>query len=146
MADDYKKYEEDVKKITKKNERYLKAFENWLVDKNLSEKTIRNHVENADLYINNYLTYYDANKMEEGTSMVYSFLDDWFIRKCLWSSVASIKATAASIKKFYQCMCELGFVKKDDYDMLCHVIKENMDVFIDSYEEFYGDDEDDFWF
>lgn len=101
MADDYKKYEEDVKKITKKNEKYLKAFENWLVDKNLSEKTIRNHVENADLYINNYLTYYDANKMEEGTSMVYSFLDDWFIRKCLWSSVASIKSTAASIKKFY---------------------------------------------
>lgn len=43
-------------------------------------------------------------------------------------------------------MCELGFVKKDDYDMLCYEIKENMEVFIDSYEEFYGDDIDYSWF
>ena len=45
----------------------------------------------------------------------------------MWSTPSTIKSTAASIKKFYKCMMEHGFIKKSDYDDLCDEIKENME-------------------
>ena len=134
--EDYELYERNLEKNNKRNEKFLKIFENWLNDQKLSKKTIVKHLSNIDLYINNYLNYYEVTNMENGVSMVYSFLNDWFIRKCMWSSVSSIKETAASIKKFYQCMSEKGYIKKEEYKFLCHEIKDNMDEFIDSFIEY----------
>ena len=68
-------------------------FEQWLAEKNLGDKTIRKHLSNIDLYINDFLNYYEITKMEDGIGMAFMFLDDWFIRKCLWSSKTSIKDT-----------------------------------------------------
>ena len=93
-------------------------------------------MNNIDLYINNYLNYYDFVKMENGIKDVYSFLGDWFIEKCAWSSRTSLKDTAASIKKFYQCMCEKGHVSKDDYEFMCKMIKDNMDKFLGRVDEY----------
>lgn len=86
--------------------------------------------------INNYLNYYDITTMEEGTHEVYMFLNDWFIRKCLWSSKSSIKENAASIKKFYQCMNEKKYITDENYNALCKTIKDNMDVFLESMKKF----------
>ncbi len=66
-------YEKDLKENEKRNEKFLKVFEDWLKEKNLSPKTIKNHLSNADFYINDYLTYYEVTKMEEGLSSVDSF-------------------------------------------------------------------------
>lgn len=55
-----------------------------------------------------------------------SFLGDFFIRKDMWSTPATIKTTAASIKKFYKSMLGHGYVEKESYDVLCGDIKENM--------------------
>lgn len=134
--EDYELYERNLEKNNKRNEKFLKIFENWLNDQKLSKKTIVKHLSNIDLYINNYLNYYEVTNMENGVSMVYSFLNDWFIRKCMWSSVSSIKEIAASIKKFYQCMSENGYIKKEEYKFLCQEIKNNMDEFIDSFIEY----------
>ena len=49
--------------------------------KGLVKKTIRKHLSNVDLYINDYLNYYDITKVEDGMSSVHSFLDGWFIEK-----------------------------------------------------------------
>ena len=131
-----KDYELKVKENDKRNEKFLSIFESWLNSQKLSEKTINKHMLNVILYINNFLNYYDAIKMEEGIREVYSFLNDWFIRKCLWASDSSINEMATSIKKFYKCMSENGYVKPEDYKVLCRIIKENMDVFLDSLNEF----------
>lgn len=134
-------YELKEQKNTKRNEKFINEFEVWLRNSGVTDKTINKHIANIDLYLNDYLNYYDIYKMEEGVSRVYGFLNDWFIRKCLWSSVSSIKTTAASIKKFYKCMCELNHIKEDEYNDLCRTLKDNMDDFIDSYNEFMSDDE-----
>lgn len=134
--EDYKDYEKEVEKMNKRNEVFLKEFKKWLTKKGLKEKTINNHASNADLYINDYLNYYDVTKMEDGTHMIDAFLGDWFIRKCLWSTAYSIKTTAASIKKFYQCMCELEFVPKEDYEFLCETIKSEMENWIEEAEDY----------
>ena len=134
-------YEKEMEKTRKTNDKYLSKFESWLKNKGLKEKTIRSHVSNADLYINDYLNYYDFTKMEEGYSMISNFLGDWFIRKCMWSTAYSIKTTAASIKKFYNCMMELGHVTKDDYQILCDIIKEEMEDLIEEVNEYNSFDD-----
>ena len=139
--EDYNLYEKKLEKNNKRNEKFLKIFENWLNDQKLAKKTIKKHLNNVDLYINNYLTYYEVNSMEDGVSMIYSFLNDWFIRKCTWSSVSSIKETAASIKKFYQCMSEKNYIKSENYKFLCQEIKDHMDKFIDSFIEYECEEE-----
>ena len=88
---DYEVYELNLKKNNKRNDKFLKIFEKWLNEQKLTKKTINKHLCNVDLYINDYLNYYEITNMEAGVNMIYTFLDDWFIRKCMWSSVSSIK-------------------------------------------------------
>lgn len=126
-----------LKENTKRNEDYLKMFEKSLEEKQLTAKTIRKHVSNIDFYLNDYLTYYDEIiKMEDGTQYIGSFLGDWFIRKAMWASKSSIKEMASSLKKFYEYMSALGFVKISDYQEMCYEIKENMDRYLENLEDY----------
>lgn len=129
-------YDKMMEKSIKENALYLEKFEEWLKNKKLGSKTIKKHVDNAYLYINDFLNYYDFNKMEKGCYELDNFLGDWFIRKCLWSSVSSLKATATSIKKFYQCMNELGYIKNEEYNYLCEEIKDNMEYWIETMNDY----------
>lgn len=138
-------YEEELKKNTDINELYLNKFHDWLKEKKLTDKTIRNHVNNAELYINDYLNYYEITKMEDGCSSIGMFLGDWFIRKCMWSTAGTIKSTAASIKKFYQCMAELNYVSQDDYKYLCSTIKERMEDWIEELIDYESDTYSDYF-
>ena len=136
MENNYKEWEKKVEANHKRNEKFIQEFEEWLNQKGFVKKTIKKHINNASLYINDYLNYYDAEKVENGVYSVHGFLDGWFIEKCLWSSKNSLKETAASIKKFYECMSEKGYVKKDDYKSLCREIKDNMDEYLEQMDAF----------
>ena len=129
--------EKQLKENTKRNEDYLKMFEKSLEEKQLTTKTIRKHVSNIDFYLNDYLTYYDEIiKMEDGTQYTGSFIGDWFIRKAIWASKSSIKEMASSLKKFYEYMSALGFVKISDYQDMCYEIKDNMDIYLENLEDY----------
>lgn len=129
--------EKQLKENTKRNEDYLKMFEKSLEEKQLTTKTIRKHVSNIDFYLNDYLTYYDEIiKMEDGTQYTGSFLGDWFIRKAIWASKSSVKEMASSLKKFYEYMSALGFVKISDYQEMCYEIKDNMDLYLENLEDY----------
>ena len=129
--------EKQLKENTKRNEDYLKMFEKSLEEKQLTAKTIRKHVSNIDFYLIDYLTYYDEIiKMEDGTQHTRSFLGDWFIRKAMWASKSSIKEMASSLKKFYEYMSALGFVKISDYQEMCYEIKDNMDRYLENLEDY----------
>lgn len=125
-----------IEENQKRNKKFIKEFEEWLKEKSLSEKTISKHISNVDLFINDYLNYYDIETAEEGIYSVYSFLNGWFIEKCMWATPYTIKETAASIKKFYSYMSEKGYVKKEEYESLCKILKDNMDKILDTLEEF----------
>ena len=129
-------YDKKVEENRKRNEKYIKEFEKWLNEKGFVTKTIRKHLSNVDLYINDYLNYYDITKVEEGMNSVRSFLDGWFIQKCLWASKNSLKETTASIKKFYQYMSENNYVSVVDYKDMCSFIKENIDDFLKQVDAF----------
>lgn len=66
-------YEEKMSKNIKRNEKYLEGFENWLTQKNLVPKTIKNHLANTKLFINDSLNYNEIIKAEDGLPEIYIF-------------------------------------------------------------------------
>lgn len=137
-----KNYEKIIEENEIKNKKYISEFEKWLKEKKLTNRTVIKHLNNAELYINDYLNYYEAAKAEEGINNINSFLGNWFIEKCLWASKGTLKETASSIKKFYQYMSEYNYIKKEDYKLLCDIIKKNMESYLEELERF---DEGDYW-
>lgn len=131
-----KDLEKKIEENKKRNKKFMKEFEEYLKEKNLKDKTIKKHLSNVDLFINDYLNYYDIETPEEGINSVYSFLSGWFIEKCMWATVYTTKETAASIKKFYAYMSEKGYVKKEDYKFLCEELKDSMDEILEYLDAF----------
>ena len=143
---DWNEYEKKCDEIRSENQKYLALFEKDM--EGLSPKTVRTHLNNVDFYINEYLLREDTLSMEQGIDEVNGYLGYFFIRKCTWSTPATIKSTAASIKKFYKCMMEHGFVKEADYRCLCDEIKENMEFWqadCAAYNDPNADDPFDIW-
>jgi site-specific recombinase XerD len=126
MLDDYEQYEIECARIRKSNEKLLDDFADWLRKSNLTDKTISNHVDNVDFYINEFLLYEDAVEPQDGVGSVSMFLGYWFIKKAMWASASSIKSNAASLKKFYTFLHEQRVVSKDDLDFLKETIREEM--------------------
>ncbi len=125
---DYDDYSKACDEIREKNSVYLDLFEHTLIEDGLKGSTIKRHLSNIDFYINDFLLYEEPLTMDYGMGRIDSFLGDFFIRKCMWSTPGNIKSTAASIKKFYKCMMDSGIVKKSDYESLCSEIKNGMET------------------
>lgn len=143
---DYKEYEVALEKAHKENEVYLEIFLKWLEKQKLTDKTIRTHYSNVEFYINDYLNYYEIQEMKDGCYAVNDFLGDWFIRKAMWSNPTTVKSNGASLKKFYACMLEHGYIEGKDYQHLVQTIKNNMPIWIENVIEYNTfDEEDDFW-
>ncbi|MEG1362935.1 MAG: recombinase [Clostridia bacterium] len=115
--------EEELKKIKEENENYLNKFYKYLENKNLSKRTIEDHISNMDFYLNHYLCNYELKHAEDGFEYVNGYLNDWFIRKASWSSAATIKSNTVSIKKFYLFMLEDNKISKEDYEFFCKLLE-----------------------
>lgn len=142
---DYELYEKECKKIIEDNEKYIDCFYDYLDEKGLTDRTISNHLYNVSFYLNNFLLYYEPLHMKDGCYHLDAFLGNWFIRKAMWSSVGTIKSTAASIKKFYACMLENDLIEREDYQNLVMTIKKNKDRWIETMEEYDSMSYDEWW-
>lgn len=136
---DYKQYEQDCERIQAANKQLLTDFEAWLKESGLAAKTIRNHSNNVDLYINHYLLYEEALEAQQGIHEIGMFLGSWFIRKTTWASPAQIKGNAASLKKFYSFLLEKGLIEKAELDEFAAEIKQEMPRWLAAVKAF--DDE-----
>lgn len=126
--------EEQTYKIKERNKDYLELFRKYLELQGLKNKTISNHVFNAGFFINEFLCYYQPLSVEAGIIEVNEFFSDWFIRKAMWSSEATLKATITSIKKFYKFMMELGIVSEDEYESLLETIRFEKENWLEQLE------------
>lgn len=133
---EYEKWEKDCILIRQQNEKIMNDFAGWLEKSGLKDATINKHCWNVDLYINEFLLYEDAIPAKEGASYIEMFLGYWFIRKAMWSSVASIKQNAASLKKFYQFMLERNEIEADEFEKLKKTIKENMPEWLETMKRY----------
>ena len=133
---DLEEYEKKCEEIRKENEKFLEIFENDLQAAGLKPRTISRHVNNVGFYLNEFLLYEDANPMPAGCLEIDNYLGYFFIRKCMWSTPATIKSTAASIKKFYKSMVDHGKLEREDYAYLCETIKARMEDWQADCEQF----------
>lgn len=136
--EEYEAYERECKLIRKDNAVYLDIFRKSLEDTGLSPKTIRSHVDNVDFFVNDFLLRHGTNSMADGTGLISSFLGDYFIRKCMWSTPSAIRQNIASLKKFYKCMLAEGEIDAEQYDCLLETIKEEKNDWIEECEDFNG--------
>ena len=102
---DCEEWEAKCKQYRAENKIHLETFKKYLINQNLSKKTIQKHIGNADLYINEYLLYYDAVSMENGVNDTFGFVS-FYIRKCS-SAPSSLKTTLASLKKILSMYVEI---------------------------------------
>jgi site-specific recombinase XerD len=147
MLDDGSDDEAQCQHIREENGALLGEFSTWLADAGLSTTTIRSHRYNVDFFVNHFLLSYDTLRPAEGIGSIAEFLGDWFIRKAAWSSARSIKANAASLKKFYTFMMEKGHIKPEDLSAMNRQIKEEMPEWLGTMERYRDLDVDplDIW-
>ena len=145
MMERYEEYERESKENEERNETFLNLFYEDMRKAGLSEKTIRNHLSNADFYLNIYLDRADVLPMEEGTSERHlsGFMGYFFIRKCMWSTPASIRSTAASLKKFYKCMLKHNKITQEQYDEVTDTIKYQIEDWQEDCARFNDPDAED---
>jgi hypothetical protein len=144
MLDDGSDDDDQCQHIREENGALLGEFRAWLADAGLSETTIKSHRYNVDFFVNHFLLSYDTLKPAEGIDSIAEFLGDWFIRKAAWSSARSIKANAASLKKFYTFMSEKGLVKPAELSAMNRQIKEEMPEWLGTMERYRDLDVDPF--
>ena len=124
--DRYEEYEQKCEELRKANAELLKKFEASLVERGLSKKTINRHVENVDLLINDYMLRDDEPEaITSGQCSLDGFFY-FFIRKCMWSTPANVKTTAASIKKFMKFLADNGDISQETYKFMADDIKESV--------------------
>lgn len=133
---DYEKLEKECMKIREENLAYLDMFEKDLVSSGIRDTTVKRHVSNVRFYLNTFLLHEDALCMRDGTKETDMYFGDFFIRRCAWSTPASIKSAACSLKKFYRCMAEHDLITPDDYQSLCNDIRDLMPVWLDLCEQY----------
>ncbi len=113
MSDTYQRYEAECARIRAANQELLTEFQDWLAERGASEKSIRRHLRNMDLYLNHFLLHEMPTEASCGVLSVRMFLGYWYPRKVLGISETSLRGNAASIRKFYQFMSAKGLVSEE---------------------------------
>lgn len=74
--------------------------------------------------------------MEEGCRRLDDFLGYFFIVKCMWSTPSTARSYAASLKKLYRCMLELGHIGRGSYGELLESIRLGRDEWVEACERY----------
>ena len=91
------------------NESYFFLFMRELEDDGLDVEEIKNHLANAELYVNDYLNFYEVNDMPYGLKCAFDFFEYFYPRKCLGSPY-SCGVMMTSLCKFYKVMAKHNLV------------------------------------
>lgn len=121
--------DETYDEIVKINNKYINNFAAELKKSGLSEKTIKNHISNLDLFLNQYMLKELINNLFNGYGAINMFME-FYINKCMYSNASGVKELSISIKKFYKFMLDLGFIDDEDLYVLKELINENLDNWI----------------
>lgn len=136
--DDYDVYVSKWEVIEKENNEALEKFKEYLENKGLKEKTIQSHLNNVEFYLNTYLFrvgligYKNAFEIEH----MEDYFGYFFIRKCMWSTPYSVKATLASMKKFNLFMFENKMISKEQYNGFVELVKESKEDWIQQCDDY----------
>lgn len=113
-----------------RNKKFIDIFNNSLKQQGLSNKTIKIHMSNIELYLNDYLNHGNIIKMEDGYNQIVSFIGIWAIREGIITYKYYLNDYCSTFKNFYKCMLDNNFIKKEDYKEVVESIKNNKEDWI----------------
>jgi len=93
---------ENYEKIQRENTHLLNKFEEYLLRKNISKKTIKSHINNVELYINDYLAINEEESPDEIDGYALESFFRWCIDKWIFNTVSGLLSTICSIHLFYE--------------------------------------------
>ena len=133
----------NIEKLQKENKKYYQVFHKDLVDSGLKDKTIDKHMSNVEFYLDEFAAGHLELNMIEATDAfcLDDFFGYFFIRKCMWSTPATIKETIAGLKKFYKSMLKNGYIEKELYETFIETIKNSREQWIEECRR-YNNGED----
>ena len=99
------------------NPNFLEEFKIYLTDhKKLSQKTVDQHVNNLDFYINVYLNRYNSITVLDSMGIhIEDFLGSFLIRKLMSCTKSDMHSFIRSFKKFYRFLLDTKKITKDHY-------------------------------
>jgi len=105
---------EKYEKIQKENAELLSKFEEYLLRKNISKKTIKHHINNVELYINDYLAVDEEAGPQEIDGYTLESFFRWCIDKWIFNTVSEFLSAIFSINLFYECLNENKQIQQID--------------------------------
>ncbi|MGD7651926.1 MAG: hypothetical protein ACQCXQ_01840, partial [Verrucomicrobiales bacterium] len=121
-------YEKRRQEIEAANQPLLAGFHDHLIKVKTGKKKAANHFDSLAFFANEYLLNYQDQPLEEGYDDISTFLDDWFIRKCMWSDEASLDKYIETFRKFYEFLHLDGRIDKARLQELLQLIDESKDI------------------
>ena len=126
--------EDSYEDIMEENNKYLEEFRKFLEKRNYRENTIEEHINRVEYYINDYLMWGIPKHMQEGCSFdVVNFIEGRVNEKVIPASVHNIGFFLASIRLFYECMCDKKLISKEQLKEFNNDIKNCKDEMIEDY-------------
>lgn len=128
--------EDNLNKIFEFNQRYIDKFSDYLKENKLKEKTINKHIDNIVFFLNNYLTREYVYSLFNSADSLNDFFSYFFIHKCTFANVNSMKEFVATFRYFYKYLYENKYINKETYDYTEFLFKEEKENWLEKMKEY----------
>ena len=145
MGDDDDDFFYDEEELPEENREVLALFEKDLREAGLSPDTVSRHLENTDLFLNEFVWGWEEAGMKEGVDLIENFFMDFFIGGWLWASPTSLRSTAASIKKFYKSMLDHKKISAEEYRKAADTIQSGKETWLEELRRLEEEEDDDLY-
>lgn len=120
-----------------RNAELVRAFERWLTKQGLSKKAIQEHVDNVTFFADAYMVgaggcvIFSRPADQADTGDVDEFMTEWFMREADTVSEGTVKASVASLIKFYTCLKDTAQMKAREADAILELLQEERDYYVE---------------
>ena len=105
-------------------------------DAGLKKGAISVHTDTVNHFITAFVSHYIQVPMRFGAYLVRAYLGSYYIRKVFGVIPVVIKNDAQRLKKFYECMLDVGHIEQEDYDYLVKDIEDHLDEWCDLCDKY----------
>lgn len=120
-------YDSFCEKHLRRNQEFLQMFAKDI--ENLSPKNQKSHMNNLEMFLNDYLVQRVSVPMEKGIRHMNNYFGYFLPRKGMCSG-EELRLAATSVKMFYKSMTLYGVVEAEEYEYLCNTLSDGMEKWV----------------
>lgn len=124
-----------IENLKRENETYLAVFQDYLEKFGVSEKLISTYIYNTEMYLNDFLAEECQKQMVSGIRELDVFFKEYYANWLPYATEGRMERIIKSLKMFYRCMHDLGYIDNKMYAFFEWIVKENKQEWIESFRE-----------